>query len=204
MSDSAAALSSPVLTSAATAGYLKEKMCNARTALLEKGLYLGDTSIINQVSWVRIGKADRLVTNNAATEYRSACDLFAADPEAQAPPTPDPAVLSAVIFIPEEDYWLTSDAGWKGPTAAATSFADVKPSCTGQKPEHEVFAPDFVVVLRNVKDLLEKGRTKGFPEIKGVVVKSNTGASKLKFHHILFEVCCSSLGIYSFILIMDV
>ena len=69
MSDSAAALSSPAPTSAATAGYLKEKMHNARTALLEKGLYLGDTSIVNQVSWVCIGKADHLVTNNAATEY---------------------------------------------------------------------------------------------------------------------------------------
>ena len=69
MLQSAAAQSSPVPTSAATAGYLKEKMRNARTALLEKGLYLGDTSIVNQVCWVRIGKADRVVTNDAAAEY---------------------------------------------------------------------------------------------------------------------------------------
>ena len=96
------------------------------------------------------------------------------------------------------------DAGWKGPTAAATSFADVKPSCTGQQLEHEVFVPDFAVVLRNIKDLLEKGHTKGFPEIKGIIIKSSTGASKLKFHHILFGVHCSSLGIYSSVLIMDV
>ena len=110
MSDSAAAQSSPALTSAATAGYLKEKMCNARTALLEKGLYLGDTSIVNDVSWVCIGKADHVVTNDAAAQYRSACDLFAADAEAPTPATPDHAVLFAVVFIPEEDYWLTSDA----------------------------------------------------------------------------------------------
>lgn len=204
MSDSATARSSPVPTSAATAGYLKEKMHNTCTALLKKGLYLGDTGIVNQVSWVCIGKSDCLVTTDAAAEYQSTCDLFAADPKAQAPATPDLAVLSAVVFIPEEDYWLTSDTGWKGPTAAATSFADVKPSCTGQQPEHEVFAPDFVVVLRNIKDLLEKGCMKGFPEIKGIIIKSSTGASKLKFHHILFEVRCSSLGIYSFVLIMDV
>ena len=69
MSQSAAAHSSPALTSAATAGYLKEKMHNAHTALLKKGLYLGDTSIVNQVCWVHIGKADRVVTNDAAAEY---------------------------------------------------------------------------------------------------------------------------------------
>ena len=199
MSQSAAAQSSPAPTSAATAGYLKEKMRNAHTALLEKGLYLGDTSIVNQVCWVRIGKADRVVTNDAAAEYWSACELFAADSEAQAPATPDPAVLSAVVFIPEEDYWLTSDAGWKGPTATAASFADVKLSCTGEQPEHEVFASDFAVVLRNVKDLLEQGCTKGFPETKGIVVKSNTSALKLEFRHILFEVRHSLLNSYLFV-----
>ena len=194
MSDSATAQSFPAPTSTATAGYLKEKMHNACTALLEKGLYLGDTSIVNDVSWVRIGKADCVVTNDAATQYQFACDLFAADAKAPAPATPDHAVLSAVIFIPEEDYWLTSDANWKCPTATATSFADVKPSCTGQAPEHEVFALDFAVVVRNIKDLLEKGHMKGFPETKGVVVKSSTGATKLKFCHILFEVSHSSIN----------
>ena len=132
---------------------------------------------------------------NLKTVYRNhtaaACKAHATDPETPEPTAPAPAVLSAVVIIPSDDYWLTLCGMWKGPTEAARSFADVKPTCMGEAPKHEVFSDDFNVVIKNVGVLFEKAHMKGFKEFKGVIVKSS-GESRLKFWHVLFDVTSNS------------
>jgi hypothetical protein len=179
----------PVVTASAAAGFLAEKLENARIALVEKGLYLGVPDVAAKVTWIRTGHADTLVTADAAAAFNEAHKSHASDPSAPKPSPPDPAIVSAVVFIPSEDYWLTSCGMWKEPTIAAASLADVKPTCTGQTPEHKVFADDFKILLKNVEAILEKRRTEGFKEMKGFLTKSAlTGKTKLRFRHILFEV----------------
>jgi hypothetical protein len=180
------------MSSASTStDFVTGKLQNAREALVAKGLYLGSSGVLDAVTWERNGRADHLVTVEAAATAAATRKAYVADPEAPEPTAPAPAVLSAVVFVPSEDYWLTSCGMWKGPTEAARSFADVKPTCMGEAPEHEVFSGDFNVVIKNMGALFEKARTKGFKEIKGVIVKSGD-KSKLKFRHVLFDVTCDS------------
>lgn len=174
----------------ATAGFLNEKLRNAREALVlsDKAIYLGLPDKLSDLRWVRVGNADLLVTEESAAEYLEAQQALQADPGAPAPSAPKSAVLSAVVHIPAEDYWLTSDGMWKGPTDAAKTLADVKPSCTGQVPTHEVFSGDYANVLKHLKTILDMARTKGFQQSKGVLVNGLGGNPKIKFRHILFSV----------------
>lgn len=178
----------------ATAGFLNEKLRNAREALVssDKAIYLGVPDKLRDLRWVRVGNADLLVTEESAAEYLEAQQALQADPEAPAPGAPKSAVLSAVVHIPAEDYWLTSDGMWKGPTDAAKTFADVKPSCTGQAPTNEVFSGDFTNVLKHMRTILDLARTKGFQQSKGVLVNGFGGIPKIKFRHILFNVSHSN------------
>jgi hypothetical protein len=76
---------------------------------------------------------------------------------------------------------------WKGPTEATKSFADVKPTCMGQVPKHDVFADDFKTILKNVTDIIDLWCTECFKERRGVLMDSKVNP-RLKFCHILFEV----------------
>ena len=178
-------------STSAAEGFLAEKLQNVRDALLKKGLYLGTPHVSEKLVWDRDGNADRLVTAEAAAAASDALKTHASDPSAERPTVPEPAVLSAVVFIPKEDYWLTACGMWKGPTEATRTFADVKPTCTGQAPEHAVFADDFDVVLKNLDALMQKEKTDGFKAMKGLLINSMNGNRKIKFRHILFEVSIS-------------
>ena len=175
------------ISSSASAGYIAEKLQNARQALIAKGLYLGTPDLTGKLAWDRDGKAERLVTVEAAETAAAAHKIYAADPNAPEPTAPEPAILSAVVKISEDDYWLTSCGMWKGPTEAAKLFADVKPTCMGQIPDHDVFADDFKIVLKNITEIINMGCTKGFKDRKGVLTGSKEN-HRLKFHHILFDV----------------
>ena len=85
---------------------------------------------------------------------------------------------------------------WKGPTEAAKSFADVKLTCMGQVPTHDIFADDFKTVLKNVTDLIHMGRTEGFKERIEVLMDSKVNP-RLKFFsryiHKNSSLCSTSL-----------
>ena len=112
-------------------------MLNARDALVTGSVYLGEPGVVNNVTWVHVGKADRLVTNETTTEYKSSSNLSATDPES---------------------FTLTNpDANWKGPSTVAPKLSNAKASCTGQAPDNEAFVPDFPTVINNIKDIIAKG-----------------------------------------------
>lgn len=168
--------------------FITEKMRNTRDALLTDGIYLGTADIANKVKWVRVDNGDILVTATTADTMEHAQTDHAADPDENPLPDVPPAILSAVVLITEDDFWMTSCGMWKGSTSACPTFADVKPTCTGGAPNHEVFTNDFRTVCGNVTAIMEQGRTAGFSNIKGIKVNGADGKTKLKFRHILFEV----------------
>ncbi|KIL55635.1 hypothetical protein M378DRAFT_182185 [Amanita muscaria Koide BX008] len=175
----------------ATEGYLTEKLQNAREALIIGKYYLGtpEESWADKLTWKRIGKAGRLVTVEddavASAAYKS---FEESDQRGKPPNPPDPVILSAVVRVSDEDYWLTSCGMWNGLSPVARTLADVKPTCVGIAPGHSVFAEDFRFVLDNVERLMEMSRV--YERRKGVLI---TGANpRIKFRHVLFEVrACS-------------
>ncbi|KAM6499889.1 hypothetical protein JOM56_005397 [Amanita muscaria] len=174
-------------TQSASEGYLTEKLQNAREALLSDGYYLGtlEEKWSDKLTWVRIGKAERLVTVEedaiASAAYKS---FEESDQLGKTPTPPEPVMLSAVIRVSEEDYWLTSCGMWRGTSPVAQTLADVKPTCVGVAPAHAVFAGDFRFVLDNLASLMDMSRT--YDRRKGVLIE---GANpRVKFRHVLFEV----------------
>jgi hypothetical protein len=167
----------------ASEGYLAEMLDNARDALIAKGLYLGVPNVLSQVVWHRFDKAHYLSTPE---EVNNAAALNAKNPGERNQPSY--AVLSVVVLITSEDYWLTSDRMWRGPECGIP-FAQIKPTCTGRVPTHPTFSEDFKTVLENLDKLVDAALTQGVDLVKGPMVTSRTGYErKLKFRHVLFEV----------------
>ncbi|KAM6495451.1 hypothetical protein JOM56_008157 [Amanita muscaria] len=171
---------------AATERYVAEKLQNARQSLLAKGWYLGvaDYGLAEKLVWERVGNDERLVTEEAAEMAAAECwTFFESGQLGHVPEPPLPVILSAVVSVAEEDYCLTSCAMWMGPSDTAPSLADANATCLGVAPQHVVFADDYEQVLKNVRLLVEAGRTKGSAFQKGLLVDDK----HLEFCHALFE-----------------
>lgn len=188
--------SSPVTSpSISPAEFLAEKLRNARNALIARGLYLGIEGTADDLTWERVGRTNKLVTAATASARRDAQVAYAADSDGTTMPEVSPAVVSAVVLITEDDYWLTSCGMWNGPSSVAATFADVKPTCTGATPDHEVFASDFKNACDNITAVMEKARTPNFKDVKGIKMNTVGGQTKLKFRHLLFEVRITILSL---------
>ena len=176
-------LSSSAPTSSATAGFLNEKLSNACNALVlsDKVTYFGTPDEPTSLQWVHVGNTEVLVEEQADAIYLEAQQAVQTNPDTPLPEPLQSTVFSAVVHIPSEDYRLTSDGMWKGPTNATKTFADVKPSCTGEAPTHEVFSGDFEHVLKCLWNILDMVHTEGFNNSKGVLVSGMGGKCKIKF-----------------------
>ena len=158
----------------------------ARDALVKKGLYLGTPNVASQLAWQRIGNLHQYLATTKDVETASAHNE-GLDPitEASLIDFPPYAVLSAIVFVPSEDYWLTSCGMWK--PEHNYPFANVRPTCTGQAPTQPIVSDDFSIVIQNMDAIIKS--TNGLPTFKGALVKSaSTGNRKLKFRHTLFQV----------------
>ena len=167
-------------------------LVDACDRLLTSGTYLANPQFRDNVEWIRNGKSHKLVkksspTNSAATD---------ADGDSTTPTLPEMAILSIIVVISSEDFWLTSDAGWKGVTKFSKSFADVKPSCTAERPTFEGLSEDFDTAIQNLKWLQDQIATHGFHTKKGLLV-GNAGLPQIKIRHVLFEVIILLLRFYA-------
>jgi len=157
---------------------------SAREALIKKGLYLGSSDVSSQLVWQRNGKLHQYLATVEDVEKVSAHNE-ALDPITSQTQYPPYAILSAIVFIPSEDYWLTSCGMWK--PEHNYPFANVRPTCTGQAPTQPIVSDDFSIVIQNMDAIIKS--TNGLPTFKGALVKSaSTGNRKLKFRHTLFQV----------------
>lgn len=175
-------LSNRAQEEAATEGYMKERMENLQKSLLESGTYLGAAKSLGQTStwlkWERVGNADYAVTEREA-RAGTAEETEEEDADAR---EPKPAILTAVVQISDDDYWLTACGMWKEPTDVTASLAEVKPSCMGIAPKDETFGQDFPNVLKSLQDIRDSKKSPGCEKQVGMLKND-----RIKFRHVLFE-----------------
>ena len=74
---------------------------------------------------------------------------------------------------------MIPDASWRGATKVCKNFADVKPSCTGEKTLFEVLSKDFDVAIANLKWFQDQTAMHGFHVKKGLLV-GHPGLPRIK------------------------
>ena len=159
-----------------------ENFDTVRDGLLTSGLYLGDQNFeIDKVVWRRIGIDNCLVTKESA----DAADAALAATETTPVPEYSPAVLSAVVHISNDDFWMSSCGNWNGPHQFCQRFSDVKLTCTGKSPSGTPFGKDFPTILANLTAVANIPAR--FSNKKGLFVEGSPDR-KIKFRHVLFEV----------------
>ncbi|KAF8836904.1 hypothetical protein BDN67DRAFT_983613 [Paxillus ammoniavirescens] len=129
-------------------------LCQVQARLVESGLYIGSRSIHQNVEWRHVGRCDKLVIKPPTTLASGTSTTrpeTMAEGEAGYPSPPpekvlDDAVLSAVVQISSNDYWLTADAGYCGPSTVWPEYSNIKPSCTNERSDPEPFKSDFAEV----------------------------------------------------------
>lgn len=181
VSNSSASPSKPRLT-------LPQRLQAIRERLIESGFYLGHRSLRDNVAWVKVGKSNKLAVKlsiPSAAELAAAADSGLATPPASTP-EPELATIAAVALISDSDFYMVSDAGYRGPGKFDTKFADIKPTCTGGKPDIEPFAADFGEVAENARWLMAETATANFTQKQGFFVGTNA-VPKIKVRHVLFE-----------------
>ncbi|KAG6370931.1 hypothetical protein JVT61DRAFT_10778 [Boletus reticuloceps] len=148
-----------------------------RNQLLQSEKYLGDPDLPNKVHWVTEGRRDILVLNDDQENDNQTVDHV------------QPVVLSTVVRIFDQLFWLTSDAGWKGPTDFTACLHQAKASCVGVRPNEDAgpFQSDFAVIADNTKTLQNLAATPQFEVKVGFASNTNSPAAQLKFRHVLFE-----------------
>ncbi|KIL54711.1 hypothetical protein M378DRAFT_18628 [Amanita muscaria Koide BX008] len=183
---------------------LETRVNRIRKRLMASGGYLGDPNFRRNVHWVKLGNA-HMVMPRVETDGGGlvpARDAAASAPVAEdgndAPSTSaeftetedvmerEVAILSAVVEISGDDFYLSSDGNFQGPNRFTAGLAQVKVSCCGGIPELEPFRSDFVEVKRNVDWMLSEAATRGVHLKKGFSV-GTVDAPKLKVRHALFE-----------------
>ena len=93
------------------------RLVGMRKNLMDAGFYLGDKSVLKNVHWVRDSHANRLAVEAATTTVTDSESRT--DSALQKYPSPPPddsegielAPLSAIVWICDQDFWLTSNAG---------------------------------------------------------------------------------------------
>ena len=77
-------------------------------------MYLGDLHFREKVEWVHDGSAHKLImkTENAGSNK----NVSDSDSDNNGDDTArEMAVISAIVHITSEDFYMTSDAGYRGP-----------------------------------------------------------------------------------------
>jgi hypothetical protein len=164
-----------------------------RAKLVEKTTYLGSQETRLTLSWCRSRRSEILVTKSETDSIAAALrDREKAIEEGREVPvlrTAQPAILSAVVLISEDDCWLSSDGRWKGANSAAKTLADVKLSFVGCAPPLDPFTKDFGEIISTLESLEGLIKTRGAEGARSVVSVLQGGRKGLRMRHRLFEVC---------------
>ncbi|KAI6152800.1 hypothetical protein EDD17DRAFT_1635375 [Pisolithus thermaeus] len=158
----------------------------ARNRLLASGLYLGDSSIVDNLRWVRDGRADVLSYVPGCSSPPGTGDLDS-PPDRAVSPSSGAAELCAIMRIDREDFWLTADGGYMGPNSLWKEIVDVKLSCAACDPGVAPLTSNFAVVLDVLCVLTQKCVTPGYSAGTSFFLNTKQGPSRFKLRHKLFE-----------------
>ncbi|KIK19874.1 hypothetical protein PISMIDRAFT_13357 [Pisolithus microcarpus 441] len=174
-------------------------MVTARNRLMRSGSYLGDPSICSNFQWLHEGCGHMLVhvpklasevilslsaPTSADDNAEVNCDLKPDIPLSQ---PNEPAILSMIVRIDHNNFWLMADGGYLGPNNVCKDILDVKPSCALLNPGLEPMMSDFPLVLQTLQQSTQCCVTPGFSSGKSFFSVDQNGAQHFKLHHILFE-----------------
>ncbi|KAI5982870.1 hypothetical protein EDD15DRAFT_2377090 [Pisolithus albus] len=161
---------------------------------MASSLYLGDSQMPANLRWVPEGCGHMLscIAVPAVSGTATPTDEDegpAPDRPANLPPAspPEHAVLSAIVRIDREDFWLVSDGGYQGPGNVWKDILDVKLSCALTKPSLEPINSDFAVVLNALRLLTQKCVTPGYTLGKSLFGNENSNPTRFKLRHKLLE-----------------
>ncbi|KAF9230627.1 hypothetical protein BU15DRAFT_83395 [Melanogaster broomeanus] len=155
---------------------IPQRTTRIRDDLLHSGFYLGDHDLINRVHWAPNGRKDSFFVNEAVQSHTSSSD-----------DATELATLSAVVRIMDNNFWLTSDAGWRAPTSITPHLHDAKATCVGVAPRSGPFRPDFFVAVQNATNLQQQVATQDFNLRYGFACTGEGESTQIKFRHVLFE-----------------
>ncbi|KIK20626.1 hypothetical protein PISMIDRAFT_12831 [Pisolithus microcarpus 441] len=102
-------------------------------------------------------------------------------------PSPEPAVLHAIVHIDLEDFWLMADGGYLGPNMVWKEIANVKPSCMVTNPGLDPITSDYNIVIHVLQDLTQKCVTARYSSGRSFFSTKDTGSIHFKLCHTLFE-----------------
>ena len=158
----------------------------ARRRLRANTIYLGDdvVSVQKRLKWIENDDHDVVVERVDADENRpisyQAGQITIRRPSA--------VQLSAIVVLTHDDFWLSSDGGWTGPSKDAPSFFDVKISCTGGNPIQNDLHAEYINVLANIDALIQRNHIPTYAIDDCCTISSLSLERKLKFSHMLFQV----------------
>ncbi|KAF9236936.1 hypothetical protein BU15DRAFT_63552 [Melanogaster broomeanus] len=161
-------------------------MCNN---LIDLGLYLSDKAVIKNVHWVRKGRADRLAIKPAAPLDPN-LDTATGSAKYLSRPPDDPielALLSAIVQLCSQDFWITSDGGYRIPSKIWQQLANVKLSCMAKEPDMQPVREDFKTVIGNLGQLQQMISMPGYQPGKGFILPGGISGKCIKVQHALFE-----------------
>lgn len=144
---------------------------HTHNTLLRNHTYLGDPNFLQYVQWRRRGRKNLLYALPSSKNSNTSDSI---------------ATLSIIAFIPDDTFWLTSDAGWKGPTKITPTLSKAKATCITTFPDDDtILRDDFQHALDHIHALQDMVVT---PGAESRLRFSLPGSTKLKLRHVLFEV----------------
>jgi hypothetical protein len=159
------------------------RVARSRDTLLETPGYLGLPGVEGEYIWLPNGDIFHLFRKTELAEYDEEKGELV---EAHTVSFPEKAILCGIFNISEVDFNLTACGGWSGPRADAKTFAEVKLSCRGEAPAHQILEDDFDNVVANLQKLIQKGRTVQGSNGNAVWKRNEVTSPLIKFHHTLF------------------
>ena len=136
--------------------------------LIGAGFYLADSSTLDRVRWAVDGR--KTILFEEPNDPSSETDM-------------QPAILSAILVLSEQGFFLTSDANWRGPSEITPHLYDVKGSCVGVAARVNPFRDDFSSLIAHARTLQVKAASHEETSSIGFVHDSS-----IKFRHVLFQV----------------
>ncbi|KAF8546827.1 hypothetical protein OG21DRAFT_1490782 [Imleria badia] len=138
-----------------------------RDQLIGAGFYLTDSSTLNHVCWAVDGK--KTVLFEEPNDPSSKTNM-------------QPAVLSAIVVLSKQGFFLTRDANWRGPSEIIPHLHDVKASCLGVAARVNPFRDDFSALLVHARTLQASAASHEEALLVGFVHDNS-----IKFQHVLFQ-----------------
>ena len=176
-------------------------LTDIRQSLREQTFYAADGTILNKLEWFQTnGGFDRVVSKEDAGRYKDDLAAYKNDPTtmpAGPPASPPAAVLSAIVRLKKEDYYLIACGDWK-PNWSKGPLANARASAVAEDPNIPIIDGDYEAGWANLHRLVEKKVDGDGLQISGMINwTSNTNGPPnyrqgFRVSHRIFEVGCRS------------